>query len=110
MNTDKHPNQPAQLPRMSNPRYEPHVGEEITIELPDERTRASIESVVSPTHCLARLLRYPVSKSHQYRKGDLIACKHETLGMGISGWRVMSQRELDEADAEHKARKKKGKK
>lgn len=107
MDTTKHPNQPAHLPRMSTPHYQPKVGDEITVEVPDERTRAVIESLVSDTHCIARLLRYPVSKSHNYKKGDLVPCKHETLGMGVAGWRVISQRELDEAVAAHKKSKRK---
>lgn len=108
MDTDNHPNKPAPLPRMSTPHYEPKVGETITVELPDERTRATIERVISNTAVLARLLTFTTSKSHSYRKDELVACRFEMLGMTIPGWRVMSQRQLDDADAEQKKRKKKG--
>lgn len=108
MDTDKHPNAPVKLPRMSTPHYEPKVGDTITIELPDERTRATIEKVISDTAVIAKLLTYTSSKSHAYRKDDLVACKFEMLNMTVPGWRAMSQRELDAAAGPEK-KKRKGK-
>jgi len=99
---------PVQLPKMSSPHYEPKVGETITLELPDERTRATIEKVISDEAAIARLLTYTTSKSHSYKKGDLVACRFERLGMGVPGWRAMSQRELDEADSAKAPKKRKG--
>lgn len=108
MDIDNRPAKAAPLPRMSTPHYEPKVGETITVELPDERTRAIIERVVSDTAVLARLLTFTTSKSHSYRKDELVACRFEMLNMTVPGWRVMSQRELDDAESQQKKRKKKG--
>jgi hypothetical protein len=107
MDNIKHPNAPARLPKMSTPRYEPKIGDTITVELPDERTRAQIEKVISQDAVIARLMTFTTSKSHQYRKDDLVACRFEMLGMTIPGWRAMSQRELDEADSHAKKTRKK---
>ena len=102
-------NEPVRLPKMSSPHYEPKVGDTITVEIPDERTRAVIERLISDEAAIAKLLSYTTSKSHTYKKGDLVACRFERLGMGISGWRVMSQREMDDAEATGAAKKRKGK-
>lgn len=85
------------LPRMSSPHYEPKIGDTITLELPDERTRATVEKVVSDTAVLARLQHFTTSKSHSYRKGDVVPCRFGMLDMTIPGWKVVSQRELEES-------------
>lgn len=103
MDTGRH--HKTKLPRMSKPHYEPKVGDTITVELPDERTRATVEKVISDTAVIARLQHYMTSKSHNYKKDELIACRFETLSMGINGWRVMSERELDAAEQPRKKRK-----
>lgn len=96
------------LPRMSGSRYEPKVGDTITVELPDERTRAEVIKVISDTAVLARLATFTTAKgSHNYRKDDVIPCRFQKLGMGVPGWRVVSEREMDEAQV---AQKPKGKK
>lgn len=106
----KHPNEPTRLPRMSTPRYEPKVGDIITIELPDERTRGQIERVISDDAVIAKLMVFTTGRDHQYRKGDLIPCRFDGLSMNAQGWRVVSQREMDEAEAAREAAKpKKGK-
>lgn len=97
----------AVLPRMSGPTYEPKEGDTITVELPDERTRAQIIKVVSDTAVIAKLLTYTTSKSHNYKKGDLVPFRHQRLDMNLPGWRSVSQHEMDEADAASKAKKRK---
>lgn len=88
------------LPRMSNANYIPKVGDTITIELPDERTRGTIEKVISDTAVIARLQHFTTAKlSHNYRKDDLVPCKFERLSMNVPGWRAVSEREMDEAAA-----------
>ena len=95
---DTTPRAPATpLPRMSGPHYIPKVGDSITIELPDERTRGVVESVVSDTAVIAKLATFTTSKSHNYRKGDMVPCRFGMLDMTIPGWRVVSRRELDES-------------
>lgn len=96
MDSVKHPNEPPKLPRMSTPRYEPKVGDIITVEIPDERTRAEIMKVVSDTAVIARLMTYLVSKSHNYRKDDLVPCKFGQLDMTVPGWKAISERELED--------------
>lgn len=89
------------LPRMSGSNYVPKVGDTITIELPDERTRGTIERVISDVAAIARLQTFTtgVGKSHNYRKDDLVPCRFERLGMNVAGWRAVSEREMDEAAA-----------
>lgn len=98
---------PQTLPRMSSPHYEPKPGDIITIELPDERTRGTVQKVISDTAVIAKLDHYTTGKgSHSYKKGDLVACKFEMLGMTVPGWRVVPQHELDESAAKSKKAKK----
>lgn len=101
-----HTNTSKPLPQMSGANYVPKVGDVITLELPDERTRATIERVVSHDAAIAKLNTFTTSKSHSYRKGDLVACRFEVLGMNVRGWRAMSDREL--SDAEARGKKKRG--
>lgn len=102
----QHTDTSKKLPHMSGSTYEPKVGDTITLELPDERTRAVIERVVAPDAAIAKLNTYTTSKSHNYRKGDLVACRYEVLGMNQAGWRVMSDRELADAEARGKKKRK----
>jgi hypothetical protein len=100
---------------MSTPRYQPKVGDAITIALPDEVTRGVIERVISEEAVIASLSTYltGAGKSHQYRKGDLVPCRFDNVGMNQRGWRAVSQREMDDAAAAHEAKqapeKKRGK-
>lgn len=88
------------LPRMSNANYIPKVGDTITIELPDERTRGTIEKVISDTAVIAQLQHFTTAKlSHNYRKDDLVPCRFGKLSMNMSGWRAVSEREMEEAAA-----------
>ena len=89
------------LPKMSGTDYEPKEGDIITVELPNERTRAKIEKVISDAACIARIMQYTTAfHSHPYKKDDLIACKFEEVGVRNQGWRLVSDREMAEADAE----------
>lgn len=85
------------LPPMAGPKYQPQVDDVITVEIPDERTRAVIRQVVSPTTCLAEITQYTTSRSHNFKKGEIVPCRFEPLGFGVPGWRAVSQRELDAA-------------
>lgn len=78
--------------------YEPKVGDVITVELPDERTRATIERLVSDSAAIVRLNHFvTATKSHNYRKGDLVPVRYGLLDMGLTGWHSVSERELAEA-------------
>lgn len=84
---------------MSLSRHEPQAGETITVDLPDERTRATIEKVLSRTAVIAKIDTFTTGnpKSHTYKRGDLIACRFTEVGMNLSGWKVVGERELSEA-------------
>lgn len=89
------------LPKVSSGRYEPKVGDMITVQLPDERTRATIEQVVSDTAAIVRLNHFTTAtKSHNYRKGDLVPVRYGTLDMGLPGWKSVSEQELAQATPE----------
>lgn len=75
--------------------YEPKTGDVITINLPDEVTRATIIRMVSATAAIAELMNFTTaSKSHNYKKGDLVPCKFGRTITGLKGWTVVSENEL----------------
>jgi len=78
--------------------YQPRIDDVITLQLPDEMTRARIERLYSKTPGLARLEHYTTnSKSHSYRKGDLVPCRYGRAKMGLNGWTAISEKELEDA-------------
>src|ERR1700685_3225747 len=84
--------------QMSSAHYEPKVGDIVTVDLPDERTRATIEKLISETAAIRRLNHsVTATKSHNYRKGDLVPVRYMVLDMGLWGWRSVSEKELAEA-------------
>ena len=86
------------MPKMSGAEYVPKEGDVITVYLPDERTRATIERVISDTAVIAKIMQYTTAKiSHSYKKGDLVACQFEPQNMNQMGWRAVSERELEES-------------
>jgi hypothetical protein len=85
-------------PQFRNTHYEPKLGDVVTVLLPDERTRATIEKLVSDTACIVRLNHFvTATKSHNYRKGDLVPCRYGVQDMGLPGWTAVSAKELEEA-------------
>lgn len=93
------------LPAMSTSHYEPKVGDTITIDMPGERTRATIERVISDEAVIARLQHFTTSREHGYRKDDLVPCRFTTLDMGVPGWRAISETELGSAESAQKKKK-----
>lgn len=93
------PQPAAPLPKMNEPEMGYDVGQTITVQLPNEVTRAVIEKAVSPTACLARINTFTTGHiSHNYRRGDLIPCRYDILALNQRGWRVVSEREMAEAE------------
>lgn len=80
--------------------YVPEVGDTVTIELPDERTRAEIVRAISNATVIVRLTQYLTasSKSHSYKKGDLVPCRFVTGPMNQMMWKAVSEAELEDAD------------
>jgi len=71
----------------------PQVGQLITVNLPDERTRAEVVQVISETGCLAKIAQFTTAaKSHSYRKGDIVAVQMRKDGMGQQGWTAIEER------------------
>lgn len=93
------------LPSMQPGQYNPKIGDHITLALPDELTRAEIIKIVTPETCLAKIIQYTTSKTHHYRKDEVVPCRFEVLSMNQRGWRAVSTRELDDAQAAHKKKK-----
>ena len=82
----------------NRPKYDPKVGDPVTIELPDERTRGTIVRVISPTRIIAQITQFTTgNKSHNYKKDDFVAAEHRMGMMNIRGWYVIPQAQLDAA-------------
>ena len=71
----------------------PQVGQQITIDLPDERTRAEVVKVISDSACLAKIMQFTTaSKSHPYHKDDIVAVQYKRDGMGLNAWIAIEER------------------
>jgi hypothetical protein len=71
----------------------PTVGQTITINLPDERTRADVIKVISNTACLVKIAQFTTSsKSHPYHKDDVVAVQLRKDGMGQQAWIAIDER------------------
>lgn len=100
----------SKLPVMHVTGYMPKIGDQITISLPDEKTRGTIEKVISPEAVIAKLTQFTTAKtSHPYRKDDLIACKLRVDALNQRNWQVVPQRELEAAADAAEKKPKKGK-
>lgn len=65
----------------------PTMDQMITVDLPDERTRAKVVKVISDTACLAEIAQYTTAlKSHPYHKGDVVAVQLRKDAMGQQAW------------------------
>jgi hypothetical protein len=84
--------------------YEPNVDDTITVELPDERTRAKIIGVVSDTAVTVELLTFTTNnKSHPYKKGDKVPAMFVPGPMNRHIWKVISDAELEALLREERA-------
>ena len=71
----------------------PEVGQLITVELPDERTRAEIIKVISETAVLAKISQFTTaSKSHPYKKGDVVGAQLKPGNLGQIAWIAVDER------------------
>lgn len=75
--------------------YTPQIDDTITVNLPDEMTRARIVKLVSKTLGIAELLSFTTSKSHSYRKGSMIPVRFGRGPMGLMGWTAVNEAELE---------------
>lgn len=80
----------------NRPQYDPHVDEMVTLNLPDEVTRAKIVKVISPTRIVAKIMQYTTAnKSHNYKKDNYVAAEYRMGDMNLKGWYVISEDALD---------------
>lgn len=80
--------------------WTPDVGNEITINLPDEVTRGTVERIISHSRLIAKIAHFTTNnKSHPYKKGDFVAAEYRRGSMGLPGWYEISQEDLDQAAA-----------
>lgn len=76
--------------------YAPQIDDTITLELPDERTRARIVRLVSKSAAIAELLSFTTAgKSHNYKKGDMVPCCFRRTPSGLMGWVAINEKELE---------------
>lgn len=74
--------------------YMPKIDDVITINLPDELTRGRIDRLVSKTLAIAELMNFTTGKTHGYRKGSMVPVRFARGSMGLPGWTVVSEEEL----------------
>lgn len=75
----------------------PAVDSQLTIDLPGERTRATVRRIVDPNTVLVELTTMPMGKSHQYRFKDMVAVRrNRPVDMWAPGspdsWAVVEER------------------
>ena len=79
--------------------FTPEIGALVTIELPGEITRAIVERIISPTRIIGRVDQFTTNnKSHDYKKGSLVAAEYRRGAMNLNGWYEIPQSVLDAAN------------
>jgi hypothetical protein len=53
----------------------------MVVELPGERTRATVEKVIDDNTIIVQLTSMPMAKSHQYRMDQYVRCHRDTNGL-----------------------------
>lgn len=65
----------------------------LTIDLPGERTRCSVQKIHDDNHVVVSMDSYPLSRSHSFKQGDqIIVCRER--GYVTDTWRPVDQRLL----------------
>lgn len=78
--------------------YTPQIDDVVTVSLPGEVTRARIVKLVSRTAAIVQLIGFTTAtKSHDYRKDDLVPVQYGKTNMNLMGWRAVSEKELAQA-------------
>lgn len=71
-------------------RFLPRIGEDLTVVLPSETMRARITRVVDADTVIVEIGQ-PFMKTHNYRRGDLVACRR-TPGVLGETWQAIEVR------------------
>ena len=72
-------------------KFIPQVDADLTVVLPGETLRAKVRRVVNPDTVVVELTSAPMTRSHTYRKGDIVACQRDR-GLGGEIWVAVEQR------------------
>lgn len=72
----------------------PEIDEILTVTVPGERLRASVEKVVRNNQIICKIHNVPQMKDHRLRQGDLIAVKNARNAMGVPEWIMVKDEEL----------------
>lgn len=70
--------------------FVPEVGKPLTVTLPGELMRAIVKRVLNRNTAFVEIGQ-PMTRSHNYRKGDLVACKRKRQELGEI-WEALDDR------------------
>lgn len=85
------------------PRFIPSVDQQIVVDLPGERTRATVRAVHDSNTLVVELTSIIMGKAHFHRTGDVLPFKRARNEMGQEVWTVIDERDLA-SDADRIAR------
>jgi hypothetical protein len=74
-------------------RYTPTVGGWLTVYLPGEVMRCEVVKLVDANRVLIEITGQPMSKSHQYRKGDRTGARRR-IAYGRDVWEALDDRDF----------------
>lgn len=78
--------------------HTPDIGALVTINIPDEVVRATVERVISDNRIIGKIVNFTTaSKSHNYKKDSFVAAEFRKGPIGVKGWYEISQDQLDAA-------------
>lgn len=84
--------------------FMPELDGPLTVELPAERARVIVRAVVDKNTVIVELTGAPMSKDHQWKKGDFITCRRADspfgeVWVGVSKDDEERQRKMEEIRA-----------
>lgn len=86
------PPEPTPVPEPIRQDFTPGVGAKLTITLPGEQTRATVEEVLDPRTLVVKLdVMEPMAKSHGFHRNDrVVVVRRSGLG-GIPYWEAQQK-------------------
>lgn len=95
---------------MKMAKYHPVEDSYIIVQLPNERLRAIIRRVVNDDAIIVEVVSIPLARTHNYQRGDYVACRRIDTSLGEIWEAVAEQRISVEKLAEKISDPKKAKK
>jgi hypothetical protein len=80
---------PAFRPRL----YMPAVDSHLVVLFPGEIMRCKVHRVVDANRVLVEITGQPMSKTHQYRKGDVTGARRR-IAYGLDSWEALDDRDF----------------